>query len=41
MLYTQKKFSTDDENKKYHKVRGHCPYTGKYRDAAHDICNVR
>ena len=22
-------FSTDDDNKKYHKVRYHCHYTGK------------
>ena len=41
MLYMQKKFSTDDNNKKYHKVRDHCHYTGKYRGAAHDICNLR
>ena len=42
MLYMQKKkFSTDDNNKKYHKVRDHCHYTGKYRVAAHDICNLR
>ena len=34
-------FSTDDNNKKYHEVRDHCHYTGKYRDAAHDICNRR
>ena len=34
-------FSTDDSNKKYHKVRDHCHYTGKYRGAAHDICNLR
>ena len=32
---------TDDNNKKYHKVRDHCHYTGKYRGAAHDICNLR
>ena len=37
----KKKFSTDDNNKKYHKVRDHCHYTGKYRAAAHDICNLR
>ena len=41
MLYMQKKSSTDDNNKKYHKVRGLCHYTGKYRGAAHDICNLR
>ena len=42
MLYMQKKkFSTDDNDKKYHKVKYHCYYTGKYRDAAHDICNLR
>ena len=27
--------------KKHHKVRDHCHYTGKYRGAAHDICNLR
>ena len=37
----KKKFSTDDNNKSYHKVRDHCHYTGKYRGAAHDICNLR
>ena len=34
-------FSTNYQNKKYHKVKDHCPYTGKYRCAAHDICNLR
>ena len=37
----KKGFSTDDSNKKHHKVRDHCHYTGKYRGAAHDICNLR
>ena len=37
----KKGFSTDDNNKKFHKARDHCHYTGKYRGAAHDICNVR
>ena len=37
----EKGFSTGDNNNKYHKVRNHCHYTGKYRDAAHDICNLR
>ena len=27
----------DDDNKKYHKVRCHCHYTGKFRGAAHNI----
>ena len=36
MLYT---LSTDD--KKYQIVKDHCHYTGKYRGAAHDICNLR
>ena len=35
-----------DENEKsafelYHKVRVHCQYTGKFREAAHSICNLR
>ena len=34
-------FSTDDDNKKYHKVRYHCHYTGKYRGAVHSICNLK
>ena len=38
MLYCEKEFSTD---KKYCKVRDHCHYTGKYREAAHSICNLR
>ena len=27
----KKRFSTDNNNKKYHKVKDHCHYTGKYR----------
>ena len=34
-------FKTGDNNKKYHKVRDHCHYAGKYRGAAHDSCNLR
>ena len=26
---------------KNYKVRDHCHYTGKYRGAAHNICNLR
>ena len=27
--------------KKNYKVRDHCHYTGKYRGAAHNVCNLR
>ena len=44
----KKEFNTSDtresssfERKKYYKVRDHCHYTGKYRGAAHNICNLR
>ena len=31
----------DKSDKKHHKVRHHCHYTGKYRGATHNICNLR
>ena len=35
----KKEFNNND--KKNYKVRNHCHYTGKYRGAAHNICNLR
>ena len=37
----EKGFSTDNKDKKYHKVRDHCHYTGKHRGAVHKNCNLR
>ena len=39
----KKEFITSDttEHKKNHKVRDHCHYTGKYKGAAHNTCNLR
>ena len=38
----KKEFDKNDNNdKKQQKVRDHCHYTGKYRGAAHNICNLR
>ena len=34
----KKEFDNNDNDKK---VRDHCHYTGKYRSAAHNICNLR
>ena len=31
----------DASDKKHHKVRDHCHYTGKYRGVVHNICNLR
>ena len=41
----EKGFGTDKNDKNtfklYHKVRYHCHYAGKFRGAAHNICNLR
>ena len=37
----KKRFSADDNNTKYHRIKDRCHYTEKYRGAAHDICNLR
>ena len=41
VIYVKIIISTDGSNKKYHKVKDDCHYTGKYEGAAHDICNLR
>ena len=41
----KKEFNTDKNDKKtfrlYYQVRDHCHYTGIYRGAVHNICNLR
>ena len=40
-IYYICKTEFDKSDKKHHKVRDHCHYTGKYRGAAHNVCNLR
>ena len=44
VIFAKKKLITDKKDKStfklYHKVRDHCHYTGKYRRAAHNACNL-
>ena len=37
-----KKYSLSlfDKNKNYRKAKDHCFFTGRYRGAAHSICNL-
>ena len=37
----EKEFSADKNDKKYHEVRDHCHYTGKFRGADHNIFNLK
>ena len=41
VCYICKKELNTDNDKKHHKVKDHCHYTGKYRGVAHNICNLR
>ena len=40
VIYAKIEFRTERDII-YHKVRCHCHYTGKYRGAAHSVCNLR
>ena len=38
LIFVKKKYLKD---KKYHKARGYCHYTGEYRGTAHSIWNLK
>ena len=40
LCFLSKKTFFEDAKNNYIKVRDHCHYTGKYRGAAHKICNL-
>ena len=40
-IYKEKLENKYLNDKKYHKVRDRCHYTGEYRGAAHTICNLK
>ena len=37
----KKEFDTNPKNENYKKVRDHCHFTGKFRGAAHNNCNLK
>ena len=40
-IFNEKFESKYLKDKKYRTVRDHCHYTGKYKGAAHSMCNLK